>query len=240
MIPRSIHQTARDKALSWEEERLAARLRRLLPGWTYRVWDDADNLALMRSAFPHRVDAYLRLPFGVMRADVARYAILHAHGGWYFDTDYKLRRPIGDDLMAAACVIPLEYDEGDVRAETGRAAGIGLGNSVMGSAAGHPFWAALIDDIFARIGAGAAGGEAAVVPATGPEAATRFLLANRDSFPDIVLPPRNLFHPRLSLLAMRTSADADTYGAHLCWGSWRGRPLPVAARKWARRKLNAL
>ena len=23
------------------------------------------------------------------------------------------------------------------------------------------------------------------------------------------------------------TADADTYGIHLCWGSWRGRPLPV-------------
>ena len=239
LIPANIHQTTSRARLTWEERRLAARLRRLSPGWRYRLWRDPDALALMQEQFPTHVDAYQRLPRGVMRADVARYAFLHAQGGWYFDTDYKLLRPIGPELMQEACIVPLEYDSGDPRPETGVPGGPGLGNAVIASASGHPFWRDLIDHVFAEVGALRPDDEA-VVETTGPGAVTRFFFANRDRYPDIVTPPRNQFHPRIRWLAMRSSADARTYGVHLNWGGWRGRSPAVAARVLLRRKLNAL
>ena len=79
-----------------------------------------------------------------------------------------------------------------------------------------------------------------MISSTGPEAVTRFFFANRERYPDILLPPRNQFHPRLRWMAMRTSADEHSYGVHLNWGGWRGRSPGVAARVLLRRKLNAL
>jgi hypothetical protein len=39
---------------------------------------------------------------------------------------------------------------------------------------------------------------------------------------------------------MINSADRQTYGVHLHWGSWRGKPALTAARAVLRRKLNAI
>ncbi|MCW2039066.1 hypothetical protein FHR67_004001 [Xanthomonas arboricola] len=74
MIPHQFHLTAPSKQLLWEERRIQARLQRLLPGWTCNVWDDADNSALMRSAFPELADRFEAIRFGVMKADIARCA----------------------------------------------------------------------------------------------------------------------------------------------------------------------
>jgi mannosyltransferase OCH1-like enzyme len=240
MIPKIIHQTTSRETLTWEEERLAARLRRLLPDWTYKLWRDPEKSAIMREQFPHYADLYERLPLGVMRADVARYAFLYAQGGVYLDTDYKLRRPFGPDFLAATCVIPLEHDAGDIRMDTGLPGGPGLGNAVLATAPHYPFWRDFIDSIFESPPGRDGDPEAGVLASTGPDAMTRFFLANRDRYPEIETPARNLFHPHLSLFAMRSSADAATYGVHLCWGSWRGRPPLTALRKLVRRKLNAI
>ena len=240
MIPKIIHQTARTKHLSWEERRLAARLRTMLPGWRYRLWDDADNLALMRDQFPEYAAAYDAIPFGVAKADVARYAYLHAEGGFYFDTDYKLLRPVDRAVSELRCVIPLEFARGVPRPPENLVDYAYLGNSVMGSAAGFGFWRELLRYIFEEKRPERLKDGAEVVYVTGPGALSRFYHENRARFPDIALPDKNLFHPDIRHLAIVTSADARTYGVHLNWGSWRGKPIATAARNLLRRKLNAI
>jgi hypothetical protein len=69
---------------------------------------------------------------------------------------------------------------------------------------------------------------------------TEFYLQRADQYPEVHLPPQNEFHPSISLFALRSSADRDSYGIHLHWGSWRGRPASVAARTLLRRKINGL
>lgn len=59
-------------------------------GLAYRLWTDADVVALFRepaSPFAFFAAAYESLPVGVMRADAARLVLLHAHGGIYADLD---------------------------------------------------------------------------------------------------------------------------------------------------------
>lgn len=217
---------------------MARRIRRLLPDWQYRFWDDDDNARLMAEHFPDHAARYNNIAFGVAKADVARYAYMAVHGGFYFDTDYKLLKPIGPAVLEQRCVIPLEDlvpHEGPQRIEHAA-----LGNAVMGSAQGHPFWRDLIAFIFDEKKADHITCRSEIIPATGPAAVTDFYMANRAAYPDIALPPKNAFQPDISLFAMRTSADRDTYGVHLHWGSWRGRDPLVAARIMLRRKLNGL
>ena len=238
MIPKLLHQTARSKILSWEEERLSRRLRRMNPAWAYRRWDDADNLGLIHEYFPHYAGRYEAIPFGVARSDVARYIYMHAFGGFYLDTDYKMLRPLSDELRASACIIPLEG--ADPQFEPATPDYPGLGNAFMGSVPGHPFWSRLIDHIFeVRKPHLLVRGED-VIPATGPEAMTRFYLAHADDFPDIDLPAKPLFYPAMHLLGTRIDATPQTYGVHLHWGSWRNKSLNVAARTVVRRKINGL
>lgn len=52
--------------------------------------DDADNAALMHAVFPHFAERFDAIRIGVLKADIARCAYMHAYGGFYFDTDYRL------------------------------------------------------------------------------------------------------------------------------------------------------
>lgn len=235
MIPHILHQTARSSDLSWEERRMVRRMRAMLPGWTYRFWDDDANGALVAAQFPRHLSRYKAIRFGVAKADIARYVYMHAIGGVYLDTDYKLLRPIGPDLLDSRCVIPLES------AGAGSPASIPpLGNAALASEPGHPFWKELIEHIFVHNRPDELTDRDQIVGATGPHAVARFYAANSQRYRDVVLPPKNVFHPDIALFALKTSADDRTVGVHLHWGSWRGRSPAVAARILLRRKLNGL
>lgn len=140
-IPRIFHLTSPTTALTWEERRIVARLQRTLPGWTCKHWDDTANSALMHRAFPHLAARFDAIRFGVMKADIARYAYMHVDGGFYFDTDYKLLAALAPALLERPCVLPIE--EGALGQPDFK-----LGNAVFGSEPGHPFWASLIEHIF--------------------------------------------------------------------------------------------
>jgi hypothetical protein len=237
-IPRIIHRTAPSKSLTWEERRIDRAARRMMPTWEHRLWDDADNAALLRRHLPHYADRYDAIPFGVARSDVARYVYMHAMGGFYLDTDYRLFRPLDAAVLQAPCIIPLEG--ADPQNEPAWPGYLGLGNAIMGSQPGHPFWLALLTHIFEVGRPDTLRRREEVIPVTGPEAVTRFYLANADRFADIALPEKNLFYPTMYRLGTRTSAGPDTYGVHLHWGAWRNKSLEVAVKTLVRRKLNGL
>lgn len=188
MIPHVFHLTAPTKHLMWEERRVQARLQRLLPGWTCNVWDDADNSALMRSAFPELADRFEAIRFGVMKADIARCAYMHVYGGFYFDTDYKLLRTLGPDVLTQACVLPVEEGAPDNAA-------FKIGNAVFGSEAGHPFWRAFIEHIFSAHAPELVEDHRQIPMMSGPRGMTRFYNANGAQFAGIVFPVRDAFHP---------------------------------------------
>lgn len=238
MIPEIIHQTAKSRDLSWEEARLVKRLRRMLPGWEYHLWDDQDNARLVAEHFPHYSGMYDAIPYGVARSDVARYVYMHAFGGFYLDTDYKLLRPLDNQLRSPDCLIPLEG--ADPQDEPATPDYLGLGNAIMGSAPGHRFWGDLVTHIFECKRPHTLTRNEHIIQTTGPEVLTRFYLARAAEYPDIALPAKNRFYPRMSWLGTRTSAEPDTYGVHLHWGSWRSKSLNIAARTLLRRKLNGL
>ena len=82
--------------------------------------------------------------------------------------------------------------------------------------------------------------EGGIIAATGPDAVTKFYLANRARFPEVILPPRPLFHPWIHRGGLGHEWAEDGIGAHLCWGSWRSKPLVAKARTFLTRKWTAL
>ncbi len=132
---------------------------------------------------------------GQLRSDIARYEILHRHGGVYVDCDEEPRRPI-DDLLDAELFAAWETDD------------VWVNNAVMGSRPGHPLLAEMI----------------AALPAsvirhrrkrpnhmTGP----RFLTPLIRDRADVTLLPSATFYPyRWDELDRRHDDHGDAYAVH--------------------------
>jgi mannosyltransferase OCH1-like enzyme len=151
---------------------------------------------------------------------------LAAFGGWYFDTDYRVLKPIDDAMLMHACVLPISRSSAEV---------FRLGNAVMGSVPRHPFWGDFLEEIFAESELTEIL-EDRVEKITGPEGLTDFFLKNRSQYSDVFLPERSIFHPQLTMSGLSWDKSPATVGVHLCWGSWRskgplGRIRAVTVRK---------
>jgi mannosyltransferase OCH1-like enzyme len=129
MIPRIIHQIwlpmiapempARFRASqdSWKAQH---------PGWEYHLWTGEEIDRLVREHYPDLSRLFYGYPDWIQRVDVARYMILHHHGGIYSDLDIICRRPF-DDLLANEVVLP-------------KTEPIGVSNDLILSEKGHPFF----------------------------------------------------------------------------------------------------
>ena len=202
-----------------------------MPEWEYRVWDDQENLSLIENLFPKYVSDYLKFPAPVIRVDVARCLYMYKHGGLYFDTDYRFFQPIGDGLLSHSCILAIEEDD---NASVG--GGPKLGNAFIASEPGLPLWPAFVDSIFMNY----RNGEKEVVHLSGPHALTKFLKANKNYSGMVKILPRNVVYPEFARMKLSARRDAETIGVHLCWGSWRNKPLPQRVKNRARRILSAL
>ena len=228
MIPKVLHQTCVSQ--TWEERKLAEKARRLMPEWAYRMHSDDDNLELLRNVLPEYERQYLALPHGVIRADVARCLYLYKYGGVYFDTDYKFFRPIPAELLEERCVLGIEEE---FNPALGRPK---LGNAIMGSEPGFPAWLAFVKNIFASFAAG----ESRVVLLSGPHALTLFLGRNSGYSSQVKILPLPVLYPDFDRFKISAIKTDRTLGVHLCWGSWRNKPLIDKGRNRLRRIVSAL
>jgi mannosyltransferase OCH1-like enzyme len=229
MIPRIIHQKT-SRGLSPEEVRLAHRMRALLPGWEYRIWNDQKTEALVADRFPQYLSSFQSIKRGVVKADIARCMFMFVYGGFYFDTDYKLLHPIDDGMLAHSCVLPLSRDSDGL---------FRVGTAVLGSEPNHPFWTDFIERIFQHDQLSDLA-EARIEKTTGPEGLTSFYLERSSLYNDIFLPPREMFHPPITLMGFSFQRGTATVGAHLSWGSWRKKSPLGSLKSLAVRKFTSL
>lgn len=101
------------------------------PKWGHRLWGEGDldwltNQRLYDEAEKHTPAV------GQFRSDVARYEILHRHGGVYVDADFECLRPLDELLTGVRCFAAWETD------------GVWVNNAIMGAEPGHPLFAELI------------------------------------------------------------------------------------------------
>lgn len=236
-IPSRTIQTARDRALSPLAKASAANLRLLHPDWDHRFFDDGDIRAFVRAEFPRYQSVFESFRYPIQRIDFFRYLAVYRLGGFYFDLDVMLHRPLAG-LLECAAVFPFEE-----LTLSGHLRSLGvdweIGNYAFGAASGSPFLEAVIENcVRAQRDPAWAGAllrglprllrpDFEVLATTGPGLLTRTLAENPRLaeqvtilFPDDVCDRRNwdLF---------------GDFGIHLMSGSWR------APRSAWRRRLAA-
>ncbi len=146
MIPKLIHQTWRDADVPETLRGYADSWRRHHPGWSYRLWTDADLSVLVESRFPALATMFHAYPQAIMRADLGRYLVLKTHGGVYADLDAEALRP-WDGLLGAGRPLFFEEPASHMALEFVRRRGFSrlVSNAVMAAPPDHPFWDHLIE-----------------------------------------------------------------------------------------------
>lgn len=142
-IPLRIIQTSRTRELSLFEKAAASNLRLLHPTWDYIFFDDSDIRSFVTKEFPEYIDLFLRFPRNIQRVDFFRYLAVYRLGGFYFDLDVFLCKPL-DELVGQSCIFP--FEEITINEHLRERLGMDweIGNYGFGARAGHPFLHAAI------------------------------------------------------------------------------------------------
>ncbi|MDI9636722.1 glycosyltransferase [Kamptonema cortianum] len=216
-IPRVAHFTTHKAKLPDDEQFVVDEFVRLHPNWKVKIWSDEMNERLFREHLPDHAEMILKLPFGVIRADLARYLYLKSEGGWYLDTDYQVFKPL-DEFSDCELVLPISWGADD---PTNDYRGIDkVCNSIMGSRAGHPFWDVVIAEAIRRIESGPVSINT-IEEISGPDLLTQTRASHLNLVEDSVSPEQRLFHPRITSYPVPPSEFKDSFGAHWCKGAWR-------------------
>ncbi len=158
-IPRVVHQTwkrRRDPALraqwgTWAEQ----------SGLAYQCHDDDDCLAFVRAEFPALEDDYLWLRPGAERADLFRYLVVYARGGFYADMDTTCQVPVHQWALPADCELVVGYEVPEIvqrRMSKRSLRNVGLnwperqlGQFCFGACPRHPALGAVVEEVVRRI-----------------------------------------------------------------------------------------
>lgn len=180
----------------------------------------------MDEHYPHLAAKYAECSYAIQRADIARYLILHRHGGVYADLDMECLRPVGPLLHGRACVLTVE--------PTVHGSWVGarrmVSNAFMAVSPGHRFLETVIALLADRNLAIARHHE--VLTSTGPLLLDEAL--SRHGTDDVVLLPAATFSPLASndprLQRLRDGRDVDdvrrqclaagAHGIHHWANSW--------------------
>lgn len=198
----------------------------LHPDWEHMFFDDADVLRFMTQEFPQYKAVFDSFPRAIQRFDFFRYLAVYRYGGFYFDLDVFLSKPL-TDLLDHECVFPFEELSLNRFLRNQYRIDWEIGNYAFGASAGNPFMKAVIencvrgqkDEPWVRpMMAGIPRPfqpEFRVLNTTGPGLVTRTLVENPALaanvtvlFPDDVRNQKN-WH------------CFGDYGVHLMDGSWR-------------------
>mmetsp|Transcript_36265 Transcript_36265/g.76309 ORF Transcript_36265/g.76309 Transcript_36265/m.76309 type:complete len:465 (+) Transcript_36265:103-1497(+) len=181
-IPRILHQMAHGGGERGASVMLGAtdwmeRLHAQKHGWCVFYWSDAELAKLVHMYYPLLAPTYDALPLGVMRSDLARYLVVALYGGWYADTDIVCRDTL-DHLERRSSEGLLLLRQPSKPEDLVTNVNIsGVANFLFGSTANHPFWSAVMAEIFEMGGPVRAGrpptNHRDVVARTGPGLLTR-------------------------------------------------------------------
>lgn len=234
MIPKHLHyiKLLPANTLTWEERVLVKRTKRLLPNWSYTLWQDECVLAVVQKHLePLFVEKFLQIEIATVKTDIARYAILFDQGGVYLDTDYKLlKAPI--KYLDASCLLPIEV------AATEPSDSI-LGTAVLASIPGYSFWRDLLIHLLSNVTIEELN-HGDPVQTTGPLALTSFWRSHHGRYHGIKLPAQAEFHPALAGYNFSFDGTVQTHGVHLCWGSWRDKRSIQRYKNLIRRKVTCM
>jgi len=233
MIPKIIHQTFKVKHPLPELYRYCqSKLLSLHPDFEYKFWTDEDMFNEINTYFPSYYEEFMALPRMIMRIDMFRYFLMYKYGGMYVDMDYIMFKPFDMLDTDAKIILPAARDptfENAVR--------LGMtyyiGNCIFASEPNHPFWKMTIDTLFTekrekfQLTNDVSDEIEHVVGACGPAFLYRimkkWIKENPESYSDIYIPPRYMFHPptnRDRAFIEKLQREKKNYGMHLSTGTW--------------------
>ena len=210
-----IHQTYKTTEIREDWLPYQASWKTHHPDCDYRFWTDEDNRELISTHYAWFLPIYDSYPYNIQRADVARYFMLHRHGGLYADLDYECLKPL-DELLSgrdlAFTTEPTQHHKmfHEQISELNRM----VSNALMYSTPGHPFWEKVFDLL--KIKAQLAHD---VLESTGP-----FLLTRANPPESSILPaqllspwPSRRHRKGLDLEAIRREAYAMHHWSNSWW-----------------------
>jgi hypothetical protein len=123
----------------------AANLKLLHPDWEYLFFSDADVRCFVEGEFPEYRAAFDAFQEPIQRIDFFRYLAVYRLGGFYFDLDVFLSRPL-TDLLGYNSVFP--FEELTVNRFLRRRYSMDweLGNYGFGAVAGNEFLQVVIEN----------------------------------------------------------------------------------------------
>lgn len=226
MIPARLIQTGRTCAMTPLAKASSSNVRLLHPDWEYRYFDDAGIRDFVSREFPGYAATFDAFKRPIQRIDFFRYLAIYRLGGFYFDLDVLLYENLSP-LLKHGCIFP--FEELTINPYLRKQHGIDweLGNYAFGSAPGHPFLEAVIENcvrgqkdpawvspmmahvprIFRA--------DLEVLNTTGPGLLTRTLAENPETRSDLTV----LFPEDVRDAGMWHQFGG--YGVHLMDGSWR-------------------
>jgi mannosyltransferase OCH1-like enzyme len=203
-IPRIIHQVwlgTNPKPTEWMD---SVREFATKHGYTYKLWDEKAAEGLDWDSVPG-----LRREYGAFRsqlagkADIIRMLALYEHGGIYIDADTVVMRPAKFAAFLEKNPYAVFFGwENILKSHTKKVNNFGpelagakrlVANGMIGAAAGHPFFEALLGGVVAN--AEREEGEDAWRK-VGPLYVTRVYAKLKKKMPDVHVYPMRYFYPR--------------------------------------------
>ncbi len=140
MIPKILHQTWKTDSVPARFQAYVESWKRHHPDWTMMFWSDRMLLEFVAQHYPDFLATFCSYAQGVLRADAARYLLLHHFGGVYADIDCECVAPF-DPIMGEDRIVLCKEPDTHARMQADfRGLPYLLFNGTMASPAGHPFW----------------------------------------------------------------------------------------------------
>jgi hypothetical protein len=225
-IPRRIIQTNKTSDLEPLAKAVSCNLKLLHPDWEYFFFTDDDIGRFVDDEFPQYRSTFDAFTEPIQRVDFFRYLAVFRLGGFYFDLDVLLSRPL-TDLLGCESVFP--FEELTLNRYLRRCYNMDweLGNYAFGAAPGNGFLGAVIencaraqkDPVWLRPMLNGVHslrrGDFYVFNTTGPALLSR-TFAER---PDLITQMKVLFPT--DVLDRNNWHRFGDYGIHLMTSSWR-------------------
>ncbi|CAE6443174.1 unnamed protein product [Rhizoctonia solani] len=140
-----IHQSWKTQDVPSNYHSLMTSWRSIYSNWTYVLWGNDDNRALVETFYPVWLSAYDALPSDIYRAYFARNLYMHAFGGIYADIDSEAVSPLNPLLKAQKSQGTPTAFLGTMKTSSHNLHGIP--NAFMAaSAPDHPLWLVVAQD----------------------------------------------------------------------------------------------
>ena len=140
-IPAKIHLLCKNKSIPEKYKPFYDHLVELHPEWEINIYDDDDELNLVKNHFPELLTLYQDYEFHIQRLDIFRLIIVFLEGGFYLDMDVYCLKNLSE-LRCHMLVLGDErtYTDRECRKYNLNPSKRQIANYMFGSIPKHPFW----------------------------------------------------------------------------------------------------